>query len=278
MMADIRLIAMDMDGTLLDESQRIPEENVKALREASARGVKLAICSGRLTSDASYFAEDAGLDDCAILGLNGAYGLMKPHGEPFVCRYMRKDALDACIRVLEENRVVYSCFAGNAMAVSRAFVTGSEEKAWATNIQRRGSGIVYTVGMAGVYGLCEKGVNKIVYVERESRERLRRVREAIEGVRGVKVTSSWVTNIEMMPEGVDKGMAVRELAERIGVRREEVMCVGDYDNDVEMVAYAGLGVAMGNGSEAVKLAADVVTGRNDEAGVAQAVRRYVLGE
>ena len=77
----IRLIAMDMDGTLLiHPSEGIAARNAETLRQAVARGVKLAICSGRTTEDASYFALDAGLD-MAIMGLNGAYCLDRPLGQ-----------------------------------------------------------------------------------------------------------------------------------------------------------------------------------------------------
>ena len=71
----VSLIAMDMDGTLLDSRQRLTPGNLAALRKAQAAGIHLAICSGRLPGDVAMFLDEAGLPDCAILSLNGAYCL-----------------------------------------------------------------------------------------------------------------------------------------------------------------------------------------------------------
>ena len=70
---DLRLIAMDMDGTLLNSEQKISLENAKVLREAREQGIKLAICSGRSPGDIAMFALENDLQDCALLSLNGTY-------------------------------------------------------------------------------------------------------------------------------------------------------------------------------------------------------------
>jgi hydroxymethylpyrimidine pyrophosphatase-like HAD family hydrolase len=83
---------------------------------------------------------------------------------------------------------------------------------------------------------------------------------------------------DVIPPGIDKGRLVELLAERLGgVPRDEIMVLGDMDNDLEMFRKAGFGVAMGNASEAVKREADTVTASNDEDGFAVAIERYVFG-
>ena len=84
--------------------------------------------------------------------------------------------------------------------------------------------------------------------------------------------------IEVMARGVDKGAAIAGLIERLGLEREDVIACGDGLNDLSMIRYAGLGVAMANAQPEVKEAADVVTLSNDEDGVAAAVERYLLNE
>ena len=79
-----------------------------------------------------------------------------------------------------------------------------------------------------------------------------------------------------MPQGVSKGRAVKELAEKMGIGPDQVMTVGDFDNDLSMIEYAGYGIAMGNATPKVKAAAKYVTLTNDEDGVAAAIRKYVL--
>ena len=79
-----------------------------------------------------------------------------------------------------------------------------------------------------------------------------------------------------MPQGVSKGRAVKELAEKMGIGPDQVMTVGDFDNDLSMIEYAGYGTAMGNATPKVKAAAKYETLTNDEDGVAAAIRKYVL--
>mgnify|MGYP000509024518 CR=1 FL=1 len=81
-------------------------------------------------------------------------------------------------------------------------------------------------------------------------------------------------NLELMPAGVNKGMAVAALAQRLGIGPESVMALGDYDNDVSMLSYAGVSVAMANASERARAAARYRTLSNDEDGVAHAIQRY----
>ena len=82
--------------------------------------------------------------------------------------------------------------------------------------------------------------------------------------------------IEIMPRGVDKGAAIAGLIERLGLEREDVIACGDGLNDLAMIKYAGLGVAMGNAQPEIKAAADVVTGTNDEDGLVSVIEQYIL--
>ena len=105
---------------------------------------------------------------------------------------------------------------------------------------------------------------------------LRQHRRRLETLPGLEITSSWADNYELMPQGVSKGRAVKELAEKMGIGPDQVMTVGDFDNDLSMIEYAGYGTAMGNATPKVKAAAKYVTLTNDEDGVAAAIRKYVL--
>ena len=82
----------------------------------------------------------------------------------------------------------------------------------------------------------------------------------------------------MIPSGIDKGRLVELLRDRLGVPRQEILVLGDMENDMEMFAKAGFAVAMGNATDAVKRVADATTLSNDEDGVAVAIERYVLGD
>ena len=79
-----------------------------------------------------------------------------------------------------------------------------------------------------------------------------------------------------MPKGTTKATALRELAHRLDIKPQEIMAIGDANNDIEMLEFAGLGVAMGNSSDYVKKLADYVTDSNDENGVATAIEKLIL--
>ena len=81
---------------------------------------------------------------------------------------------------------------------------------------------------------------------------------------------------EILPKCVNKATGLKALAEHLGIPREQIMAIGDENNDIEMIEYAGLGVAMGNAPDAIKALADVTTTSNEEDGVATAIKRYVL--
>lgn len=273
-MKDIRLIAMDMDGTLLDETQTIPQENLEALRAAEARGVKIAICSGRSAADVSYFASDAGMANCTILSLNGACCLPAPHAAPYALSTLADTTADQVIEVLLRHPITFAAFQAERVVVIQNN-QHVQKLNWGTHVAR-GNVNAYAYGVEALRKYQPEGICKFVYIDEENAPRLDVVRQELRSIEGLVVTSSWTNNLELMPVGVNKGIALRNLAKRLGLEREQVMAMGDYDNDLDMIEYAGLGVAMGNGSERVKSAAQFIAKTNDEFGVAQAIHQFVL--
>ncbi|MDD3411738.1 MAG: HAD-IIB family hydrolase, partial [Eubacteriales bacterium] len=142
--------------------------------------------------------------------------------------------------------------------------------------QRRPHSAEYCFGDEAMNRYKDEGVCKIVYIDLPRHPRIEELRARLSALNGLDVTSSWENNLELMPAGVGKGPAVSELAQRLGIKREQVMCLGDYDNDLSMIEYAGVGVAMENGSDRVKRAAAWIAPSNQECGVAQAIRRFAL--
>lgn len=109
--------------------------------------------------------------------------------------------------------------------------------------------------------------------------RLEDKEEAMEKIRalgGVEATGALRNNIEVNAENVHKGRALLWLADRLGIKKEEIMAFGDGANDLQMIESAGVGVAMANGVEEVRKAADIIAESNDEDGVAQVIEEFVL--
>lgn len=268
----IRLIAMDMDGTLLNPAQQLSEENRLALVEAHQAGIQLAICSGRMPGDSALFALENGLEHIAILGLNGGCCQRSPAAVPYVNHVLPAGvALDCCWRFAERN-ITFGLFLQNHVAIFQGAAEMSRCD-WGSHWDAPGAPEMSFGG--DLTELAAQGINKIVCVEDDPRL-LTLLRKEMEGQEGLQVTSSWVNNLELMPAGVDKGLAVKELAQELGLEPSQVMVIGDYDNDLSMFTYAGFAVAMGNAPDHVKASADAVTRSNAEDGVACAIRRWAL--
>ena len=103
-----------------------------------------------------------------------------------------------------------------------------------------------------------------------------RMRETLAAVPGILISSSIPNNLEINAKGADKGSALVRLASCLGIEPGETMAFGDGENDSSMIRMAGIGVAMENGEDSVKAAADYVTTTNNKAGVAAAIRQFVL--
>jgi Cof subfamily protein (haloacid dehalogenase superfamily) len=269
----IRLIAMDMDGTLLDQRQRIPPPNLLALQQATAQGVRIAICSGRTARDVSYFASDAGLDRCAVLALNGGCCLETPHAEPYAVHTFPADTARLVEAALLRHEVTFACFQADRVIVLKGDPQHVRAQ-WGTYVDRD-KPEAYAYGEEALRRYADEGVCKYVYIDAPNVKRIARIAEELSQVPGLMVTSSWNDNLELMPAGIGKGSALAQLAARLMIPREQVMAIGDYDNDLEMIRFAGVGVAMANGSQRVKDAADYITLTNEESGVAAAIRRYI---
>jgi hypothetical protein len=265
---------MDMDGTLLDGNQQIPRRNTEVLKLAVARGVHIAVCSGRTASDISFYVSDAGLTECHILSLNGTCCLLRPHESPYFVKTIDPDAAEAAINVFLAHRITFAGFQQDRVII----VNGEEDvhkKNWGTYVAR-GNANAFEYGAEAIANRRAEGFCKLVYIDHNHSPRILRVRESLAGIDGLTVTSSWTNNLEIIPAGVNKGTALRALAGKLSIPREQVMAIGDFDNDLDMIEYAGFGVAMGNGSERVKKAARYVAPDNERFGVAEAVLRFVL--
>ena len=276
----VRLIAMDMDGTLLSRQPKmIPEENVRALLRAQKAGIRLALCSGRIPDDAGFFASDAGLD-MAVIALNGGCVMTHPGGQVHCGKLMDVETLAAMRTILDQTGLLYGVFRENELVVNRK--ERDRQKAdvmWGTHLHRAGGRCSIAYGAQALNDMALRGCNKVVVIDEEETADLASLRTAIlKSVQGIEITSSWQNNLEMNPDGVNKGAALTALAGTLGIAMADVMAIGDNDNDVSMLQCAGWSVAMGNATAAALAAARCVTLRNDENGVAAAISTLAFGE
>ena len=273
-MSDIRLICLDMDGTLLDDDHAtVPPRNVAALRAAAARGAAVTIASGRAWSLLQGVNARLGVTRYAVLS-NGAAVLDVETGQWIYCRPMEPAVRRAILALLLDWGLpleVY-CEGENYIQADRAQqVIGSALSPEFAQVLRDCSHFPADLNAA----LDGKAVEKI-HIFHVPPQRRQELLDAVAAWGPLDVTSSFGENMELTAPGVNKGTAVQALCAGLGVGPEQVMAFGDAGNDLELLRWAGWSFAMANADDEAKAAARYVTGSNTEAGVAMAVERYFL--
>lgn len=270
-----KLVCIDMDGTLLNDDKKINAENIEAIKKAHEKGVNIAICTGRNFVSARYFAELIGVK-APIIASNGAYIREKDKEEIIYKVPLGKDNCEQIERILSKYdfHKYYNQFdsiiSGKAFPEDYGYVILNS-----TLPRKHRINLVTTDNMEEYINENSEEILKCVCISNKFEE-LTMAKEELLKIDGLEVVSSGRDNIEIMNIGVSKGKAVGKLADFYNISSDEVICIGDNENDISMLKYAGLGVAMGNGESYVKEIADYVTDTNNNSGVGKAIEKFIL--
>ena len=271
----IRLIAVDLDGTVLDDRKQLTPRTLEALREAGRQGVLIVPATGR--THAGLPPELLALPGVRYaITSNGARVMDLAAGKALRELYIPRgtalaayDALSAfdCMTDLFQDGRGYSTEANRA--ASYRFVPDNLRD-YVLNTR------TVLPDLRAFIASQERGIEKLTIFFLDEDERRRAWAEV--AALGVDVVSSLPLNMEINAAGVDKGAGLLALAEQLGLPASALMACGDGGNDTAMVAAAGLGVAMANAFPEVKAAASYVTASNNEDGVALAGEKVVRGK
>lgn len=272
-----KLVAIDVDGTMLDSQKRISQENKEAIKNAINAGTHVVVCSGRIYAGAAVIGKEIGTK-LPIITCNGArIKDMKTNDVLF----NRSVPLHICEKVIDychEHNIYYHIYVGDIFFTERlAYTSLSFAKKNKELPEEDRMDIRIVEDMKKALREYSDDISKIVIID-EDPDILAKTRSDLEKIKEIVLMSSGADNFEMMDAQVSKGAAVKFLAEKYGILQEEVMAIGDNENDLSMLEYAGLAVAMGNGEDYVKEIADFVTLSNDESGVAYAINKFVLNK
>ena len=261
-LSNIRLIAADVDGTLLNSRKELTAATVDAVMAVRDLGVQFTIATGR-----------------DIRGLHGLRSLLSP-GVPVITyngAELRREGTE------ELMAGTYLSEEASSQVISQGLDRGFSVIVWSRGELFIGQPGLASAGYSKMYGISElpltdadalsrRGVTKVIWAG--AQEEIRRMEQLYtdDPIRGSVCCTSEASYLEFMAEGVDKGSGLKTAAELLGLRREQVMAVGDGHNDLPMLRWAGWSVAMGNASEDVSLEADQVTLSCDENGLAFALR------
>ncbi len=266
----VLLIALDIDGTLTTRRGIIHPDNAAAVRDAQRAGVIVSIASGRSPGNIFLMLREAGLV-CPLITVNGAQCTDEALNT-FALHPMAPGTAAAVSDLLFSRGVRFFMMGDGFVCTSDETMRHHSELQFGERLTELGHR--FFRGPAVLEKLARtENILKFFVPETPG---LDRIRSALKALPGIDVTRSGPNNIEILPHGVDKAVGIRDMAGKYGIPAENVMAVGDEENDIPMLDAAGWPVAMGNAAEEVKRHARFVTLTNDEAGVAAAIRRLVL--
>jgi Cof subfamily protein (haloacid dehalogenase superfamily) len=262
----VRLLALDLDGTLFDFNFQFSPRVRRAVAKAQQLGIAVTLATGRSVTSTRPFAEELDIREPLICYQGG--WIAERNG-----RVLHRVALD---RNLAAQMIDF------AQARNWHVNLYCDGQLYLTELRHPLSfyeGLLNPAAqhVSDLHALLDRDPDKVLIVtEGNGDEILAGLRERFDGQ--MEIVRSHDLFIEANPLNVDKGTGLAWLAMYLGVPQSQVMAVGDQDNDAPMVAWAGLGVAMGNGSPACKAVADWIAPPLDQDGAAVAIERFALNE
>ncbi|MEY9096103.1 Cof-type HAD-IIB family hydrolase [Paenibacillus sp. RC84] len=244
-MSQYKLVALDMDGTLLNEEKQVSPANREAIYAALEAGVTVIFSTGRGVQSALPYAEELKLET-PIVSVNGSEVWKAPHD------LLKRTLLDLDL-------------------VKRMYDLAIEHDTW-----------YWAYSVEGMYNRDNwaEDITKPEWLKfgfyTENKESLEIIRGELARWGELEITNSHPDNLELNPKGISKASGIEEVCKLLGIEMSQVIAMGDSENDIAMIRAAGLGVAMGNAQDGVKRIADLVTVTNDEDGVAKIIQEYVL--
>lgn len=262
-----RMVAIDLDDSLLDDDLTISQENLQAIRRTMEKGVIVTIATGRMFKSAFPYVKQLGID-VPVITYQGALVINALSKNVLLHYPVPLDLSREIIRESKKNDIHLQVYIDDEYYF--------EQHNKYSDLYFKVSGIVGTA-VGPLEDFLEKEPTKLIMID-EPENILRWMKYYNEKFAGkLQVTISKAHYLEFTNIEATKGNAVRYLAEMYGIKPDEVIAIGDSFNDIPMLTYAGLGVAMGNAPEIVKSHADYVTYSNNENGVAHVLEKFVLG-
>lgn len=263
----IKLIALDMDNTLLNRQKLVSDKNAEAVQKAMQKGVYVTIATGRMPASASYFARNLGMN-CPVVSCNG--GVVKPlDGEQpiFETHFLPETLLELMNLCYEKNWYI------RWYINDTIYVRYKDERMFPAYRTTKGLNIVE---VGDDYAKYAANVTQLVICDINGKIQsiYDYVAEHFQGKIGLQQNTGFT--MDVTPPGINKAVGLSKLADYLGIKQAEVMAAGDGDNDLDMIKYAGVGVAMENAIADLKEVASFITKDCDDNGIAYAIEKLVL--
>ena len=276
-----KMVCIDMDGTLRGKGKKISDFSKNIIKKAHDMGVEIVVTTGRLYNNAAYFSKLLGVDS-PVIAANGAIVIDQKTNDIIYESAIPKEDCIKVLKILNKYNIPFhfhttdtiycnnwfSKFATKVYMTKQVYYehlhikyfTIRTDKQWEEVFKKESGRIAKCIA----FGPSSKSIEK--------------VKAELSGLENIVFFGSGNHSIEINFKGVSKGNSVKVLSEKYGIKREELICIGDNENDISMIKYAGLGIAMANAIDEVKEAAQYVTDTNKNDGVAKAIKKFILDQ
>jgi 5-amino-6-(5-phospho-D-ribitylamino)uracil phosphatase len=241
---EIKLVALDMDGTLLNQKGQISEANQAAIQTAKEKGIFVVLSTGRSLITSREHADALELNSYLVT-VNGSE-IWDPNRELVERNLVKSDLIEWMWQLSQQHKTKFW-----ALSTKRNWHDEMPEDIHTLEWMKFG------------FNIDDDATRALILNELQAKGEF-------------ELSNSTLTNIEVNSAGINKARGLETVCSRLGIEMKNVMAVGDSMNDLAMIKEAGVGVAMGNAQDIVKEAADWVTATNEEDGVAKAIHKWVL--
>ncbi len=287
-----KMIAIDLDGTLLNSYSEVTQKNINALKYAKSKGIEVVLASGRIANSVANIANEIETNNYFISG-NGSMLYDMQNNKILYENYINKEKMLELIKLCENNSIYYNIYTEdtviaksinyNVLFYNYENSKKSQERKTKLIIPNNVYSYVQESNIEKFLKMTICDENKIIF------SGIAKMMKKIEGIDVLdvshmsrKIIKSGTETVEIgyyyteiTKKNVDKWYAIEELMRLKGIKKEEVITIGDNLNDKIMIENAGLGIAMGHSNPDVKSVADFITKDNNENGVALAIEKFI---
>lgn len=267
----VKLVAIDCDNTLLNKSGHITAENKETIQYLKKKGIEFIIATGRNDILVYDYIDELGID-APIIGCNGASVRRLNENKLIEFNPIPKKSLELILKYCEKNNLTFRAF-----SMERGF-SNNEETAKEVLEQ-----ILSQYTKVLKYNISYEYVKDVSYISENEHiikvvlvddfDVIKKYQNDLLPIEGIESCRSAKTCLDICAAGVSKGAAFEKYAKTLGINRLETAAFGDSENDLSMIKYAGIGIAMENGDDEIKEAADFITASNDNSGVALGLKK-----
>lgn len=274
----VKIIITDVDGTLLNSNKEILENTKNDLIKAQELGIRLVLASGRPISALIGLARELHMDkyNGLLIAYNGSKIVDCSSGEVLYNKPMEKDNVRLALEHLKNFNVIPMIDVNDSLYVNDVFHN--------IYIDKKEFNVIKYESRSGGFRLCEIDdlpsfvdfpINKILIAGNPEylKENFSKITEPFNKVFNIALTTPFY--LEFNAKDVDKLEAIKAALEPMGYKKEDIIAFGDGENDIAMINYAGIGVAMENAMDELKTVSKFTTYSNDSDGISYALRKYI---